>query len=181
MNRGRVMEIRRAQSNDASGIAKVHVDSWRTTYKDIIPEDFLNNLSYAKRTELWEKNIASEDKYAIVAVNNEGQIVGFADGWKREDNLVENACDLTSIYILEEYQGKGMGKLLMKELFKHFNQMGYERIFVEVLEENKTRLFYEHYGARLIRKVQIQIGGKMLNELIYEWENVDEVVQKLRD
>lgn len=47
------MIIRRAGINDAQGIAIVHVNSWRTTYKGIIQNDFLNNLSY--ETELWKK------------------------------------------------------------------------------------------------------------------------------
>lgn len=36
------MQVRIATLNDAAGIAKVHVDSWRTTYKGIIQEEFLN-------------------------------------------------------------------------------------------------------------------------------------------
>ncbi|WP_417900113.1 GNAT family N-acetyltransferase [Bacillus haimaensis] len=173
------MIIRKAILNDASGIAKVHVDSWRTTYKGIIQDDFLKNLSYEKRTELWEKNITKENNYVVVAENNEGQIVGFADAWKRETNVVENSSDLTSIYLLEEYQGQGIGKKLFKELFVHFKQLGYGKIFVEVLEENKTRYFYEYYGAKLVKTVQIKIGEKMLKELIYEWDNIDDVIEKL--
>lgn len=57
--------------------------------------------------------------------------------------------------------------------------MGYEKVFVEVLEDNKTRYFYEYYGAKLVNKVQIKIGGKVLNELIYEWNNVDKVIEKI--
>lgn len=82
------MIIRKAKLDDATGIAKVHVDSWKSTYKGIIPDDFLNNLSYERRTELWKKNIAKEDNHVVVAENNEGQIVGFADAWKRETNVV---------------------------------------------------------------------------------------------
>ena len=173
------MNIRKAKFEDAASISKVHVDSWRTTYKGIIPDDFLNNLSYEKRTETWKENIAEEDNYVVVAENNEGQIIGFADAWKRETNVVKNSGDLTSIYLLEQYQGQGIGKKLFKELFGHFKQLGYEKIFVEVLEENKTRYFYEYYGAKLIKEVQIKIGGKILNELIYEWDNIDEVLEKL--
>lgn len=55
-----IMKIREAIVSDAKGIAKVHVDSWRTTYKGIIPDDFLNNLSYEQRTKLWEENIDSK-------------------------------------------------------------------------------------------------------------------------
>jgi ribosomal protein S18 acetylase RimI-like enzyme len=173
------MIIRKAKLDDATGIAKVSVDSWRTTYKDIIPDDFLNNLSYEQRTESWKANIVREDNYVIVAENSDGQIVGFADAWKRETNEAENACDLTSIYLLKEYQGKGIGKKLLKELFAHFKQAGYSKIFVEVLEENKTRYFYEYYGAKFVKEVQIKIGGKILNELIYEWDHMDQVIEKL--
>ena len=34
------MKIRQANIEDAQGIGKVHVDSWRTTYKGILPDDF---------------------------------------------------------------------------------------------------------------------------------------------
>jgi hypothetical protein len=40
------MRVREANPTDAAAIAKVHVDSWRTTYKSIVPDDFLANLSY---------------------------------------------------------------------------------------------------------------------------------------
>lgn len=66
------MKIRKANSVDATSIAKVHVDSWRTTYKGIIPDEFLNNLSYEQRTELWKENLARVDNYIVVAENNEG-------------------------------------------------------------------------------------------------------------
>lgn len=118
MERSVEMIIRKANLNDAQGIAKVHVDSWRTTYKGIIPDVFLSNLSYAQRTDLWNKNIAKEDNYVVIAENNEDQIIGFADAWKRADNLTKGSVDLTSIYLLEEYQGNGIGKRLFKELFK---------------------------------------------------------------
>ncbi|MFK0522174.1 hypothetical protein ACINKY_08160 [Paenibacillus illinoisensis] len=45
-----MLHIREATINDAEGIAKVHVHSWRTTYKGIIPEEFLTNLSYKQET-----------------------------------------------------------------------------------------------------------------------------------
>ncbi|WP_366296680.1 GNAT family N-acetyltransferase [Paenibacillus sp. AN1007] len=173
------MLIREAVMNDAEGIAKVHVDSWRTTYHEIIPEKFLNSLSYEQRTELWIENIGKTDDFVILAENTEGKIVGFADCWKRETNTVTDAVDLTSIYILKAYQGIGLGKQLLKHIFHHSNALGYQRIFVNVLEDNKTRYFYEHYGAHLYESVQVKIGGKVLNELVYEWDNLEEVLARL--
>lgn len=172
------MQIRQATSNDAKGIATVHVDSWRTTYKGIIPDAFLNNLSYEQRTELWKSNTNDERNYVVVAEKEDGQIIGFATAGTREENTEENSTDLTSIYLLEEYQGKGIGRQLFTELFRHFTQRGYKKVFVEVLEENKTRYFYEKYGATLVKNVEIKIGGEVLNELIYEWNDVEAIYRK---
>ena len=140
------MQIRQATLQDAKEIAKVHVDSWRTTYRSIIPDSYLNRLSYEQRTELWKRNIADEENYIVVATENkDGEIVGFGTAGKRPENKEWNTGDLTSIYLLEEFQGRGIGKLLLTELFWYFTKRGYEKVFVEVLEENKTRHFYEYF------------------------------------
>ncbi|MGE6256943.1 N-acetyltransferase family protein [Heyndrickxia sporothermodurans] len=163
------MIIRKAEITDAKGIAKVHVDCWRTTYKNIIPDAFLEKLSYDQRMKNWETIISNEGNYAIVAENDEGEIIGFADGGKRETNQIENSGDLTSIYILESYQGKGIGRKLVEPLFDHFERLGYTRIFVEVLEKNESRYFYEALGAKYLKSESITIGGAKLNLLTYEW------------
>ncbi len=168
------MKIREAGLTDAAGIAKVHVDSWRTTYKSIIPDNYLDKLSYEQRSELWIKNISESDNYVIVAETDEGDIIGFATANKRD----ENTSDLTSIYLLEEYQGHGVGKQLLKDLFKYFKKEGCQKVYVEVLEDNKTKFFYEHYGAEFVKTVQIKIGGKTLNESIYAWNQEDLVFKK---
>lgn len=173
------MIIRKAELSDAEGIAKAHVDSWRTTYKGIIADSFLSQLSYDRRTQLWESNISNKENCILVAENTEGIIVGFADAWKRETNMVPYSIDLTSIYLLEDYQGKGIGKKLFRELFNYIKKKGYKKAFVDVLEKNKSRYFYEHYGARKIKTVEIIIGDALLNELIYEWNDLDSVLEKL--
>jgi L-amino acid N-acyltransferase YncA len=174
------MKIRKANIQDAQGIGKVHVDSWRTTYKGILPDDFLNNLSYEQRTELWKKNISDATNYVLVAENEQDEIIGFATGGTRKTNSVSNATDLTSIYLLEKYQGVGIGKQLLKELFTYFKQQGYEKVFVEVLAENKTRDFYEYYGAQYVNSIEIKIGGKIVEELIYVWNDIDKVKEKIK-
>ncbi|MFB7142826.1 GNAT family N-acetyltransferase [Gottfriedia sp. NPDC056225] len=172
------MNIRNAALTDASGIAKVHVDSWKTTYKNIMPDDFLQKLSYDQRTDSWNKNLSEEGTYVFVAENNEGEIIGFATCGKREENKIDSSGDLTSIYLLEAYQGNGIGKKLMEQLFNQFEKLGINRVFVEVLEDNKTRFFYEYYGAKLLKSEKIKIAGAELNLLVYEWNNINEVLTK---
>jgi len=47
------MIIRKAKISDIPELAKVHVDSWRTTYQGIVSNEFLRDLSYKKREEQW--------------------------------------------------------------------------------------------------------------------------------
>jgi len=174
------MKIRKANIQDAQSIGKVHVDSWRTTYKGILPDDFLNRLSYEQRTELWKNNISDATNYVLVAENEQGEIIGFATSSTRKRNSVVNSTDLTSIYLLEQYHGKGIGKQLLKEIFTYCNQKGYEKVFVEVLAENKTRYFYEYYGAQYVNNVEVKIGEKIVEELIYVWNDIDKLIEKIK-
>lgn len=75
------MMIREAMISDAEDIAKVHVDCWRTTYKDIMPAEVLERLSYEQRTELWNANLSTEDGHLVyVAENEKGEMIGFVSG-----------------------------------------------------------------------------------------------------
>lgn len=48
------MNIRLASVRDIEGIARVHVESWKSTYNGIISESFLSNLTVEKRTKNWK-------------------------------------------------------------------------------------------------------------------------------
>lgn len=39
------MILREARLDDASAIARVHVDTWLSTYRGIVPEEYLSKLS----------------------------------------------------------------------------------------------------------------------------------------
>jgi ribosomal protein S18 acetylase RimI-like enzyme len=40
------LEIRIASKEDIKGVSRVYVDSWRTTYRGLVPDDYLDELSY---------------------------------------------------------------------------------------------------------------------------------------
>jgi len=61
-------------------------------------------------------------------------------------------------------------------LFSKFDELDYKTIFVEVLEDNKSRFFYEAFGAELLKSEKIKIAGTELNLFIYEWKDISTVV-----
>jgi hypothetical protein len=76
------MPIREAGITDAATIARVHVDSWRTTYVGIVPIDYLAGLSYEQREEKWRRILSMPAglECVYVAEDATGNVIGFACG-----------------------------------------------------------------------------------------------------
>ena len=45
--------IRKAKKTDIEIISKIYIDSRRKTYKNILPDDYLNSLTYAQAEKKW--------------------------------------------------------------------------------------------------------------------------------
>lgn len=165
------MLIREANLADAPGIAKVHVDAWRTTYRNLMPAGFLADLSYEAREKMWIKifsNIA-EFNFTYVAENEIGQIVGFASGGQERtgDRLYQG--ELYAIYIVEEYQRQGLGHRLISTVAKRLLQSDISSMLVWVLADNPASRFYQSLGGQQVNQKQVEIGTVQLVEVAYGW------------
>ncbi|MCL4528655.1 MAG: GNAT family N-acetyltransferase, partial [Chloroflexi bacterium] len=70
--------IRPAVPNDVDAIARVHIDSWLTTYRGLIPDAVLDNLSFERRRDWWQGIVSGLQKIDVVVVDDDGQVAGFA-------------------------------------------------------------------------------------------------------
>ena len=171
------MKIREAVLSDANGIAKVHVDSWKTTYKNIVPDEYLESLKYEVREQMWSNVIPNGGVF--VAENEEGRIVGFASGGKeRSGKYPDFQGELYAIYILKEFQRHGLGQLLVKAVIDHLHEQHISNMIVLVLEENESKHFYESLGARKIDTLVVDIAGKELNELVLAWDEISPLLDR---
>lgn len=174
------MKIRKATVADAAGIARVHVDSWRATYKNIVPDTYLNQLTYDAREQLWNENLKDDNNY--VAENEEGKILGFADGGKeRTGNYPTLKGEVYSIYILPENQGQGIGSTLMEHVVNELIGKGLNSMLVWVLKDNPFLGFYEKIGGRAVDNKTINIAGKELIEIAYGWEDLSRLMESAKE
>ena len=161
--------IRKAEMADAYNIATVHVLSWESAYRNIMPDDYLNNLSIDRRAENFKKNIVEhKEKAWFFVAENDGKIIGnICLGNSRDDDKPQ-AGEIIAIYLLEEFWGKGYGRKMMKYAVDMLKSRGYGDIILWVLEENdRARRFYEKCGFALDgSKKEIEIG-KPLIEIRY--------------
>ncbi|MBO0603095.1 GNAT family N-acetyltransferase [Sporosarcina sp. E16_3] len=167
------MLIRKAEVEDAAGIAKVQVDSWRTTFKGIVPDDFLEGLSYDKREPIWKRAVMENNLY--IAEDENGHVIGFSVGGKeRTGNYEAFPGELYSIFILKEHQGTGIGRLLVKSVVDDLKKKKLFSMLIWVIEENPACQFYELLGGKKIGTREIEIGGKKLREIAYGWDDISD-------
>jgi L-amino acid N-acyltransferase YncA len=167
------VRIREAVLEDAEGIARVHVDSWRTTYKEIVPESYLQQLSYEQRADNWRRGIGKNALY--VAEDDRGEIVGFATGGKERTGNYDADGELYAIYLLKEVQGQGIGKKLTQALAQNLQAQGFTSMLVWVLDLNPSKVFYESLGGQPIDESMIEIGGEEFKEIAYYWDEIDTI------
>lgn len=169
-----MITCRRAAVEDAESIARVHVTSWRETYRGIVPDDALDRLSVERRAERWAASLADpEGEFGTVFVaESDHKIVGFAScGAEREGDPVYRG-ELFAIYILKFSQGRGIGRQLVRCAANDLLGRGLSSMLVWVLAENPARGFYERLGGKYLREKFIEIGGANLVEVAYGWQDI---------
>jgi ribosomal protein S18 acetylase RimI-like enzyme len=166
------MLVRRAHPADASGIAKVHVDSWRTTYRGIVPDGYLDSLSYEECETQWSRALQEGRNRIHVAENDTGTIVAFACGGPERTKQYDYDGELYAIYILREYQRKGIGRRLFQAVARDLAADGFRSLLVWVLADNPSRRFYEALGGEKVAAKPITIGGVTLEEVAYGWKDL---------
>lgn len=168
------MKIRNATVDDAEAIATVHVNSWRSTYQQLIPEDYLNALDIQIREARWKKLIQAGSTI-FVAVDQE-KIIGFANGGENRLKAYSYDGELYAIYLLEEAQRKGAGKKLLGSVAKELRNESYQSMLVWVLNGNPAAHFYQRFQPLKVAEKETEIAGKKLLETAFGWPNMDDLI-----
>lgn len=155
------MHFRKAELHDAKGLAFVHVHSWRTTYQGIVSESYLQSLSIEEKEEKWGRILSgAHDTYVCVIEDN--KIAGFVSIGKERSGEYEG--ELYAIYLLKEYQGKGIGEKLFEIAIRELKKQGFNSMWIWVLKENPSKHFYYRYKPELVKEEKLKIGNELHQE-----------------
>ncbi|EHQ89603.1 GNAT family N-acetyltransferase [Desulfosporosinus youngiae] len=162
------MEIRKATLHDVKQISRIHALSWKSAYKGIVPQAYLDELKedfWVPAFEAWLKdNVLT----AQLIFEKSGAIGCVAYG-KSRDKSLPNWGEIVSIYLLPDYFGKGYGNKLLASALSDLKQAGYPDIYLWVLKENqRARHFYEKNKLQCNNDECIcEIMGKRLIDIRY--------------
>ncbi len=164
--------VRTAKHEDVPEIARIHRDTWRTAYADLLPAEVLANLD--DTTAAWAE--AVEQGQLLVAT--EGQwLVGFCLAGKAPDDEVARAdgtlpddaatTALVSILVEPRWGRRGHGGRLLATAAQTLRNSGCTRGIAWVPEADKASAsFYTKAGWAGDGTVRtLDAGGRPLREI----------------
>jgi GNAT superfamily N-acetyltransferase len=167
--------IREATCADAGGVARVQVDTWRSAYRGMVPDSYLDAMDPKESAERWGRGISNPEwrGFAFVAEDDRSEIVGFAVGGPQRSEVAGYEGELNAIYVLDDRQGKGTGRSLAGAVARELLARGMRSMVVWVLTDNHpARRFYESLGGVWLRESEFDLDGLKLMETCYGWEDI---------
>ncbi|MFV8829304.1 N-acetyltransferase family protein [Alkalihalobacterium sp. APHAB7] len=175
------MNIRLAQFKDVQVIADIHVASWKTTYKGIVSEEYLDSLKVEDRQEMWKRVLSTENHpTTVLVIEEDDKVFGFAAvGKERTGNFPGIDGELFAIYLYENAQRKGGGKQLVGKAAEVLKDNGCQALVVWVLDDNPAKRFYEEaLNGEFLVSEDIEIGGQSYKEAAYGWYSLDQLISR---
>jgi ribosomal protein S18 acetylase RimI-like enzyme len=166
--------IREATARDVPALARTHVDTWRETYRGLLPDAYLAGLDAAGREPQWQRAVARPAGQGCVFVveDEQGGIAGFASGGPHHGTLGYTG-ELYTLYLRQAWQGHGLGRALFQAVATRLHEQGQRSLALWVLATNRrARDFYEALGGRFLREQAIVFEGVPLREAGYGWRDI---------
>ena len=161
-------KIRIAFITDIPKIIEVADAVWKQTYRAFLSEEQVEYM-YEKMysAEFIQQQMQTCTTYFMYLEDE--KILGFAAYEIKEDvyGLLKNdIVYLHRLYIKQNTQGKGIGKILMNEVVKVAKKNNCAWIQLNVHRKNTAMYFYKKMGFELYEKTDIAFGPFWLNDYI---------------
>lgn len=161
------IHIRQATASDVPFIQEIARKTWRDTYEGVITEKAQDDvLKDAYSDEALAKSICDHRAFLVAETShsNNKKLCGYIDVDYDGKNI-----NLYRLYILPEYQHRGLGKRLLETslswVLKQLPEDIKDSIYVvaQVEEDNlKARAFYKKMGFSENHRETVIIGGVAL-------------------
>ena len=153
------IEIRHAARDDLLNIAAFFDDCWRSAYRRIISDEYLNALSASKRHKGY---LARYDEGAseFLMMYDGDDLIGASVFGKSFTEGYPDDGELSAIYLRHDCIGKGLGHTLFEKAEQRLAERGYSYFVLDVLAANTRAVsFYEKHGFIKVDERSITIGA----------------------
>jgi len=152
--------IRLATTADAAGILAIYapyIANTSFTFETEVP----SVETFAERIKTYLLN------WPWLIYEQNGMIAGYAYATKYRERTAYQWCTESSIYVHDDHQKSGIGKLLYKTLIAILQRQGFRNVYAVInLPNEKSVSFHERLGFRYFATYE-QVGYKL-----GKWKNV---------
>lgn len=157
--------IRKVDIADVEVLAKIAKQTFRETFAHDNMEEQLQEYfeeAYNLRVLSTELENPESETYFIM---HEEEVAGFLKvnwGNAQTERELENAFEIQRLYVLQTYQGFGLGKQLFEFALEHAEKNGFSWAWLGVWEHNtKAQAFYNRYGFEKFSQHRFMVGQKL--------------------
>jgi len=141
------MQIREALAKDAYEYAANHIACWKAAYKDIISDEYLENMSVEQMAERNRTILSDPGTFSYYYAELNDRMIGRLVIGKCGDEDKSNQGEIAAMYLLDEFWGRGYGREMMDYSLTELKRRGYGEVLIWVFESNdRARKFYEKCG-----------------------------------
>ena len=139
--------IRLATKNDLDELVELKRKVWNETYRGIYSDEMIDNFDYQKHYEKF-LNIFNNQDVEIYVVEANNKLVGYMECGIPLRPYKDYQQEIGLLYLLKEYQGKGIGRELFNFGFNKIKEHGCNEFFISCNKYNtKAQGFYEKMGG----------------------------------
>jgi ribosomal protein S18 acetylase RimI-like enzyme len=162
------MRVAAASPEDLRDVAAVHVASWQSAYRSVLPPEYLANLSVEGREATW-RQILAEGRSELLVATDGAAVVGFVSfGPCRDEAAPSDRGEVWAIYVAPSAWSTGVGRALWRTASERLRTLGFHSVSLWVIEGNeRARRFYSAAGFAVEAGSQkeFEIGGAKLREV----------------
>lgn len=169
--------MREARAGDCQRIAEIHVESWRNTYRGIMPDSFLDAMSTSRSRIGWDLALAEtgDNKKIFVSEDEAGRITGFARFGPGRDPAMPFPGEIYAIYVDLPARGFGAGTELLKACARAASLSGWNGMYLWAATANAYARFYlKNGGSRHTEKTQ-KVAGTEIALTSFCWPDINAI------
>jgi ribosomal protein S18 acetylase RimI-like enzyme len=166
-----MVTIRRAEQTDRPRLAAVQAASWKDTYREVLPADYLADELDADLDRHWQSIDLTEDDVVLVA--EEGEVIGFIAVWVRPDPYIDN------LHVRPGLRSKGVGARLMAAAAERLMAAGHTAAYLWVVAGNDRAIdFYERLGGVRTEQAMQPLSDNLVLNYRIEWSDLSEIPRR---
>ena len=165
-----MIQIRKAYPTDAYTLIQISDLVWKNEFYDVLPNSIISErLKNIDARVHHLRDQIQENNRIFVAIDEENEkTIGFVFYAKSFNISYTSVAEIREIYVLPEYQRKGVGTLLFQSVINEVKKLGYLSLVVSCPLESSCIPFFETLGGIGQEVISKEVSGCRLNcELMY--------------